>query len=533
MQDKKGYGRIYRIAPAGKKLALPKYDLTNTTGQLEAFKCPAINVRYSGFEKLKQQGSRVVEPVRLLLNDENPFIRARAVWLLAQLGSTGITEAEKVLQHADPQLRATAYRALRQIAPDFIPYAKQLAGDTSAFVRREVAVSLQHLPYEKTKPILLELIKQYDGEDRWYLETLGAVLQGHESQMYSELKKYFADGKPANQWNKQMATLAWRLHPPEAVPDLALRANDTTLPAADRAAAVTALAFINHKNAARTMVALAKSTTADVAQQAAYWLSFRQSNDWYALLDWSTIGINTAYERKLAQMKVKQGIVMDNRQSLDERKWRAQEMAADSVGGQLLIGLAADNKLDNKVVPFVEESIFKNPDPGVRVQAGNYFKKPGAAKRYSIQQISKMPSDANAGKKVFTSYCASCHKSGVEGGDIGPDLTAIGQKFGTIELLDAIINPSAAIVFGYEPWRVNTTEGTSVYGFLLSENKQNLVLKDLAGQKHVLPVNKIASKEKQQQSLMPDPVTNGLSEQNLADVAAYLSSQPGRISQQQ
>jgi putative heme-binding domain-containing protein len=116
----------------------------------------------------------------------------------------------------------------------------------------------------------------------------------------------------------------------------------------------------------------------------------------------------------------------------------------------------------------------------------------------------------------------------VEGGDIGPDLTAIGQKFGTIELLDAIINPSAAIVFGYEPWRVNTKEGTSVYGFLLSENKQNLVLKDIAGQKHVLPVSKIASKEKQQQSLMPDPVTNGLSEQNLADVAAYLSSLPGR-----
>jgi putative heme-binding domain-containing protein len=276
------------------------------------------------------------------------------------------------------------------------------------------------------------------------------------------------------------------------------------------------------------MVALAKSTTASVAQQAAYWLSFRQSNDWYALLDWSNIGINTAYERKLAQMKVKQSIVLDTRQSLDERKWRVQEMAADSLGGQLLIGLAAENKLDKKMVPFVEESIFKNPDPGVRVQAGDYFKKPGTTKLYSIQQISKMHADANAGRKVFTTYCASCHKVGKEGTEIGPDLTTIGQKFGTIELLDAIINPSAAIVFGYEPWRVNTKEGTSVYGFLLSENKQNLVLKDIAGQKHVLPVSKIASKEKQQQSLMPDPVTNGLSEQNLADIAAYLSSLPGR-----
>jgi hypothetical protein len=82
----------------------------------------------------------------------------------------------------------------------------------------------------------------------------------------------------------------------------------------------------------------------------------------------------------LAQMKVKRQIVLDERQSPDERKWRAEEMADDSIGGQMLIALAAENKIPKSVLPIVETSIFKNPDLAVRIQAGKYFKKTGKPK---------------------------------------------------------------------------------------------------------------------------------------------------------
>ena len=101
-------------------------------------------------------------------------------------------------------------------------------------------------------------------------------------------------------------------------------------------------------------------------------------------------------------------------------------------------------------------------------------------------------------------------------------MTGIAKKFNQVELLDAIINPSAAIVFGYEPWLINTKDGSSLYGFLVAENKQTIVLKDISGAKHVIAVSKISRKERQNRSLMPDPVTNGLTEQNLADIVAYL-----------
>ena len=84
MKDKKGYGRIYRIVPKNKKLIAPRIDLNNIEGQLQALKSPAINVRNQGFEKLRQQGELATEPVKALLADKNPYVRARAIWLLAR-----------------------------------------------------------------------------------------------------------------------------------------------------------------------------------------------------------------------------------------------------------------------------------------------------------------------------------------------------------------------------------------------------------------------------------------------------------------
>jgi len=79
-------------------------------------------------------------------------------------------------------------------------------------------------------------------------------------------------------------------------------------------------------------------------------------------------------------------------------------------------------------------------------------------------------------------------------------------------------------VFGYEPWLVNTKDGESVFGFLVADNKQTVVIKDISGRKHVIEQGKISSKKKQEASLMPDPAAMGLSEKNLADIAAFLLS---------
>jgi putative heme-binding domain-containing protein len=319
-----------------------------------------------------------------------------------------------------------------------------------------------------------------------------------------------------------MTDLIWRLHPENAVADLVDRVKAPQLAVNERERMLTALAFINTKEAASAVLGVAVDQKSDLKDQAAYWLSFRQGNDWFSLLNWSKINLNTAYERKLAAMKVKLQVILDERQADQERRWKAQEMVGDSVGGQLLIGMLAENKLPAVVLPIVEENIFKNPDLSVRVQAGKYVKRKTSDRTLSIDAIAALKGDANSGKTIFLQSCSTCHRVGETGKAIGPELTSIAKKFDKISLLDAIVNPGGAIVFGYEPWLVNTKDGGSVYGFLLSENKNTLVIKDIAGAKHVIEIDKISSKKKQEGSLMPDPAALGLTEKQLADIVEYL-----------
>ena len=125
MQDSTGFGRIYRIAKKNKMMDVPSIDLNAIAGQIQALKNPAINVRYEGFKRLRAGGSSVVEQVKELLKDQNPYVKARATWLLSGLGDEGKREVDKLLDDENEMIRATAYRALRQTVTNVMPYAKQ------------------------------------------------------------------------------------------------------------------------------------------------------------------------------------------------------------------------------------------------------------------------------------------------------------------------------------------------------------------------------------------------------------------------
>jgi putative heme-binding domain-containing protein len=128
------------------------------------------------------------------------------------------------------------------------------------------------------------------------------------------------------------------------------------------------------------------------------------------------------------------------------------------------------------------------------------------------------------GGQLFEVNCANCHRVSNNGKDVGPDLTNIRKKFDRDALLDAIINPNGGIVFGYEPWTITTKDGDSYFGFLVADGEKTVVVKDITGNKHVVPVSEISSRKRQDGSLMPEPSSLGLTEQNLADLAEYLIS---------
>jgi putative membrane-bound dehydrogenase-like protein len=525
MGDSTGYGRIYRIKRKGTNPSVPKLDTTQVKGLIEAMRNPAINVRTFAADRLQRRGSEAIPDLKALLDDPSDFVKARALWLLARMGEEGNAQVKPWLMQPNTLLRTVAFRALRSTAEDVLPLATQLCTDSSAFIRREVASALRDVDYQKKKPVLLKLASGFDGKDPWYLEALAMGGDGHASDFYQTLADAGIVGGDPLHWNDRTAALSWRLHPDWLVPDLRTRAGASGVPESERSRAVTALSYINTTQAAHAMLSLAQSNIPQVATQARYWLAFRQSNDWLDLIDWKKSGIDPVSEKQIADMTVKAGKLLNEELPFDERKGNAQDMARDTVGAQMLIDLVAAGKVPRTFYKAIETEIFRNPSMSIRMQAGHYFTKPGVSKTYSVPAITQLVPDTQQGEMLFSQHCTPCHRVGTKGKDIGPELTHIGGKYDQAALLDAIVNPSAGIVFGYEPFLVSTNEGTSFFGFLVADGPQTVVIKDLAGRRHTIRTASIKSRKQQDNSLMPEPSTFGLTEQDLANLSGFLLKQ--------
>lgn len=524
MQDTTAYGRIYRIVPKDKALLIPSVDFTTTEGQIKALKNPAVNVRFEAFTLLRKQGAKIIGQVKELVNDENPFVRYRAVWLMAQLGNQGQQEVEQLLSHKDEEIRVVALRALRQVRESILPLARRLSGDNSAAVRREVLLAISDVPYEEKRDIVLSFIQEYPAGDPWYLDALGLATSGNENDVYAQLSVDDMGKKLSPvKWPESMSRIMWRLHPSDAIAEFETRASTDTLDLTRRLEALTALAFIPETEAARAMLRLTDNPTATVREQAAYWASFRQGNDWYGLVDWRGTSLDAGYEQKLAMMKVKMSMALNDELPSYERNKNAAELARDVVGAQMLLTQVREGIFPEELLPAVEAAITENPDMGIRVQAMNYF---GAlsATRLSVSDVVAIAGDGARGKSVFEKSCLSCHAIHGKGGVAGPDLAEINQKFDQASLLDAIINPDAGIVFGYEPWTITMRDGSSYYGFLIADGEKTAVIRNLAGERHALEAANIVSRKKEDGSVMPEPADLGMQPSDVADVAAYLMS---------
>ena len=145
-----------------------------------------------------------------------------------------------------------------------------------------------------------------------------------------------------------------------------------------------------------------------------------------------------------------------------------------------------------------------------------------------MAELLKRHGDAVRGGKVFTNdtaACVKCHAFAGQGGDIGPDLTAARTKLGREGIFDSILNPSAVIAAGYEPWLIETKDGEIYSGFIVSDG-DTVTLKEPAGSTRAIPAKQIASRQQQKLSLMPDNISVGLTPQELVDLVEYLLSEP-------
>jgi putative membrane-bound dehydrogenase-like protein len=133
--------------------------------------------------------------------------------------------------------------------------------------------------------------------------------------------------------------------------------------------------------------------------------------------------------------------------------------------------------------------------------------------------------DIRRGQAIFNSTkaaCAACHKMGYVGGNVGPDLTSIGQVRTEQDLLESIVYPSASFVRSYEPVILLTKSDEEYSGVLLKDAPDEVVLATGPNTEARVSRSDIAEMRPGRVSVMPGGLDEQLSKQELADLVAFL-----------
>ncbi len=138
--------------------------------------------------------------------------------------------------------------------------------------------------------------------------------------------------------------------------------------------------------------------------------------------------------------------------------------------------------------------------------------------------------DLAAGHNLFHAIgCASCHYFAGEGGNHGPDLTSLGNKFTAADVLEAILDPSKVISDQYSGSVVTKRDGSSVFGRATKVQHEGAASWEVvpavadAVPLHI-PVADVATVEPSKLSPMPADLVDRLSPTELRNLMAFLLS---------
>lgn len=174
-------------------------------------------------------------------------------------------------------------------------------------------------------------------------------------------------------------------------------------------------------------------------------------------------------------------------------------------------------------------------DTGDAVLAGLFerFLPPNRRQRrlgtqFDATDILKLTGDVERGHLLFTRsatlQCRSCHMIGSEGRTIGPALDGIGRRLAREAIVESLVHPSRVIDPAYRTWIIQTDDGRTVSGIMVSRHEREVVLRDAAGAEICVPAADIDEMHSLHTSLMPEHLLRDLTPLQAADLLAYLQS---------
>jgi len=178
------------------------------------------------------------------------------------------------------------------------------------------------------------------------------------------------------------------------------------------------------------------------------------------------------------------------------------------------------------------ELLAKQPvpvDPYADLKARDKVKEWSVDDLMPISDDNLKSRDLANGKKMFgVGSCYKCHRISGQGGIVGPDLRAAGNRFGTRDLVETLVDPSKSISDQYEATIFAMEDGRTVTGRVVNlAGEEYWVQPDMINPDNMekIKVAEIEAMKPSATSPMPKGLLDTMTRDDILDLIAWMRSQ--------
>ncbi|HEX6985552.1 MAG TPA: c-type cytochrome, partial [Planctomycetaceae bacterium] len=192
---------------------------------------------------------------------------------------------------------------------------------------------------------------------------------------------------------------------------------------------------------------------------------------------------------------------------------------------QVIDAVAAGDLTAAELGPTRINALSGHPDAALREKAAAVFAPPADRQKVLGEYASVLSraADPVRGRTVFEKNCATCHRIGGLGTQVGPDIAD--SRIRTPEaLLVDILDPNRAIDGRYVAYSVALADGTVQTGLIAGETANAVTLAQPEGKTVTLLRDEIEELRSDGTSLMPVGLERSIPPQEMADLIAFIKN---------
>jgi len=562
-------GRIYRLVSPEMKRIQP-----TVLGKLSAEELVAELESDNGWNRetaqrllWERQDKSVVPAVeKLLKSTQEPLGRLHALYTLSGLDALNASHIRLALQDDHPRVRAHAIKLSEKFlneSPVLLDDLLKLSDDESEFVRFQLAFSLGESDAQRAIEGLARLAKRADNsyEVRMaLLSSLGKTADRVAETLLSDAA--FLAQSHAGDILSQMALIVGANPDPTVSLRLLSAATSADCPPAIQRVVLTGLGQGLSRRETSVAALLASKATSDEVRAQVAKLFERAANlaidedtpiaerdiavQLLAFADFQTAStslpelltpqtpqsLQRSAVRALAQQDTVE-VVSSLLEGWDTFGPQIRRDVVDAVLSRpvrilsLLDAVESENIKPRDIERDKKQLLLSHPNKNIQSRSRKLFGSETNQARGKVvqdfQTVLNLEGDLTRGLEVFKKNCSVCHQVGEVGHRVAPDLISVKNK-SVGDLLIAILDPNREAQPNFNTYTVLTDGGRSYNGIIASETASSITLRRAEAKEDVILRSQIDELISTGVSLMPEGLEKDLSQQDVADVIAFIKS---------